>query len=375
MLIGKYLELISPIEKSSERWMYKMSKNSNMSSIKLIASELKLSIGTVSIVLNGRGDEMRISQATQKRIYDYAKDINYRPNVYAKRLRKAQKNRNAPIIAVFWPATSNSALISRFFVGVQSFRDTDKRNVEIMLQPYRYNEISEESDYISSSYYSGAIFMGLSELDVSFVLRNTFDIPIVLFNRPSDKYSSVCVDDLDTGIKAADLLYRRGHSKLALISYGTASRPSLMKRSGFLSACRERGLVIEKNHIIDGDMSYEGGNHAVIKLLDACGNDLPTAVFMEESVMAVGALQAFKARGIEIPRDMEVLSYGDNQQDAYMIPSLTSIRMPVEEMSYDCLRILFELLDGYSKKNITAMHSTSFVFRESCGDFTSRFRE
>lgn len=352
-----------------------MNKNSNMSNIKLIARELNLSVGTVSIVLNGRGDEMRISQATQKRIQDYAKDINYRPNIYAKRLRKAQKNRNAPIIAVFWPAAFHSSLIGRFLIGVQSFRDTDKRNVEIMMQPYRYNEISEEAEYISSSYYSGAIFLGLSELDTSFVHRNTFDIPIVLFNRTSEKYSSVCVDDFENGVKAADLLYKRGHSKIALITYGTASRASVLKRSGFLTATLERGLMIERNQIIDGDMTYEGGHQAVSQLFDACGSNLPTAVFIQESVMAVGALPVFKERGIEVPRDMEVLSYGDNQQDAYMIPSLTSLHMPVEEMSYDCLRILFELLDGDPKKKITSMHSTSFVFRESCGGFDSRFGE
>ena len=352
-----------------------MSNNSNLSSVKSIAQKLGLSAGTISIVLNGHGDKMRISQATQQRILDYVKEINYQPNIYAKRLRKAQKSNNAPIIAVFWPTNFNANLVGRFFTGVHEFRDKDGREAEIMLQPYLYNEIFRLSDYLSSSYYNGIVFLGLSEIDFMYVTQRTFDIPIVLFNRVSDKYSAVCVDDFDNGMKAAELLYKRGHKKVAIISYSIASRSSALKRSGFLTAWLEYGMPIKAKYIIEGDVSYESGSRTAQELLYICADDLPTAVFIQESTTAVGTLPVFKANGVDIPRDMEILSYGDNPQDAYTIPSLTSIRMPVEEMSSECLRILLDSQSNGLKNKMISMHPVDFIFRESCGDFEGKFAD
>ncbi len=350
-----------------------MKEKTNTSSIKSIAQALGLSAGTVSIVLNGRGDKMRISQATQKKVMDYAQGINYQPNIYARRLRKVNKNRNLPMIAVFWPVNFNSTLTGRFFNGVQEFQLTDRREAEIVLQPYKYNELEKSAEYLSSEYYSGIILMGLSETDVSFVLANTFDIPIVLLNRPSDQYSSACVDDFESGAKVAELFFKRGHKDVALISYGASSRSTVLKRSGFLSTCFEHGIHVDFNRVVDGEGSYRGGAMAAEELIQRCGSNLPTAVFVLESCMAIGALPVFKKHGIEIPRDMEIVSYGDNPQDEFSIPSLTSIHMPLEEMSKDCMKIIFDILNGDVKQHVTLMQSISIVFRESCGDFNGSF--
>ena len=68
--------------------------------IRQIAEALGVSVGTVSIVLNGRGDVMRISKETQKRVRDMAKEMNYQPNIYARRLRSAAHEKAGRVIAV-----------------------------------------------------------------------------------------------------------------------------------------------------------------------------------------------------------------------------------------------------------------------------------
>lgn len=70
--------------------------------IRQIAERLQLSPGTVSIVLNGRGDSMRISKATQQRVQAMAKEMNYQPNMNARRLRQAAGEKASYIIAVYW---------------------------------------------------------------------------------------------------------------------------------------------------------------------------------------------------------------------------------------------------------------------------------
>ena len=352
-----------------------MAKKTNQSTVNSIAQVLGLSAGTVSIVLNGRGDEMRISEATQKRVMEYAKEINYQPNIYAKRLRKTGQRRNLPIIAVFWPANFSSAMVTRFFHGVMNFKDTDGREAEIMLQPYLPTELEKSAEFLSSEYYSGAVLMGLTDKDVSFVVHSSFDIPIVLLNRASDRCSSVGVDDFEIGASVARLFIQRGHKKLGLITYGSASsRAATLRRSGFLSTAYENSIYTDINHIVESEgMSFEEGKKAAEELIRRNEGNLPTAVFIQDSSLAIGALPVFKKHGIEIPRDMEIVSFGDNPQDAYTIPSLTSVRMPLEEMSGECLRIIFDALRGNNKKHTTSINPVSMVFRESCGDANGSF--
>ena len=78
-----------------------MPKSSNVR-IKEIAERLDLSVGTVSVVLNGRGDAMRISKATQERVRAVADEMNYQPNIYARRLRNTGIEKPARLIGVFW---------------------------------------------------------------------------------------------------------------------------------------------------------------------------------------------------------------------------------------------------------------------------------
>ena len=351
-----------------------MSEDSSRSSVKQMARELGLSMGTVSIVLNGRGNEMRISKATQKRVMECAKKYHYRPNVYAKRLRRAG-GKSMLVVAVFWPSSFNPIMVSRFLNGLQRTQDKESQEVEIMLQPYRYNELYKSAERLSSGYYSGAVLMGLSEKDFSFVNSCSFDIPIVLLNRVSDKYSAVCVDDFENGARAAELLIQRGHKELGLISYSMISRSSMLRQSGFLSTSMQNGIYLTRERIVDAPTTtYDGGKIATEELLQKCAEKLPTGLFIQESSLAMGALLVFKKHGIEVPNDMEIITYGDNPQDAFTIPTLTSIRMPIEEMSSECIKLITDILSGHVKKNTTSIYPTSLVFRESCGNNQSSFK-
>ena len=79
-----------------------MRKEESTVQIKQIAEAAGFSQSTVSIVLNGRCDEMRISQATQQRITSVAREMNYQPNIYARRLRGISGSQPAQMIGLFW---------------------------------------------------------------------------------------------------------------------------------------------------------------------------------------------------------------------------------------------------------------------------------
>ncbi len=85
--------------------------------IKEIAEKVGVSQSTVSVVLGGRGDRIRISKETQKKVWDAARELNYRPNIYARRLRQAEEE--VPyVLAIFWRTDNLNSRVGRFIRGV-----------------------------------------------------------------------------------------------------------------------------------------------------------------------------------------------------------------------------------------------------------------
>lgn len=342
-------------------------------SIQAIAEKLGLSVGTVSIVLNGRGTEMRVSKKTQQRVLATAQEMNYVPNMYAKRLRQSSGKAGKPIVVVFWPTDSNPILIGRFFAGLQYVDAYQKQQVEITLQPYHRDKLYQNADAFSRNLYSGAILMGLSETDVAFLSEHDFQIPLVLFNRILNNCGSVCIDDFEIGARAAALFHARGHRHVGIVAFQIPSRSAQLRLSGFATAAMELGLSLPRTQVAMVSQTYEGGAEAMRMLMEADPKHLTTAVFFQESVQAVGALRYLCKQGVRVPDDVELLSYGDNPQDAFIVPSLTSIHMPIEEMSRDCLTMMLKMIEKPGEQPTTVIHPFDFVFRESCGDFNGKF--
>jgi DNA-binding LacI/PurR family transcriptional regulator len=342
-------------------------------SIKSIADKLGLSAGTVSIVLNGRGTELRVSAQTQQRVLAMAQEMNYVPNMYAKRLRQSSGKAGKPIVVVFWPTGSNPILIGRFFMGLQQVTAYQEQQVEITLQPYQHGKLHLHMDAFSRNLYSGAVLMGLSEEDVAFINDHDFPLPLVLFNRLLSHCGSVYIDDFEIGAKAAALFSTRGHRHVGIVAFQNPSRSAQLKLSGFATTALELGLSLPQQRIAMVPQTYEAGADAMRQLMDFDPAHPVTAVFFQESVQAVGALRYLHKQGIRVPEDLEILSYGDNPQDAFIVPSLTSIHMPIEEMSRDCLLTVLRMIEKPGDKPSTIIHPFDFVFRESCGDFHGTF--
>jgi len=334
--------------------------------IKQIAEKLGVSPGTVSIVLNGRGDEMRISKATQARVLEAAKEMDYRPNIYARRLRQAGNEAQAPVVAIFWTTDFLSSPLGRFFTGIQKGLLEDRHEVEVILQPYERGALREKERIIDRQRYSGVIMAGISESDESFLLEKKFNIPIIMFNRSVERYGTVYVDDYEAGKKTAALFSRRGHKRACLIHPIGSSKAATLRKAGFIDGCALHGISLPPEAIRTAGPSFEEAEEAARLAVDR--KPAPTALFLSIDNLAPGAYSALRSLGVRIPRDMEVLAYGDNELAKHMTPSLTSIHVPIEEMGRDCLRLLMHILESKDFTPNSLIHPLNFVFRESCGD-------
>ncbi len=344
-----------------------------MSGIKEIAELAQVSRGTVSLVLNGKGDQYRISSATQEKIWNTARLLNYQPNISARRLRSSGES-VLPIIALFWSLDTRAVLINRFLKGLQQSLRSNGQEYEVLIQPYVGNQLHEVRSLLTGTRFNGAIIANPTEKDERYLKEVNPLVPLVMYQRESDKYASVNVDSYASGEQVARLFASRGHRRAGIIIPHVSSRAIHLRRLGFIDKGRELGLELEPRLQVREDFSEQGGYQAIRRILQE-REQWPTAIFAISDQMSVGALKALHEAGICVPDDIELVGHDDDEVTRYTVPSLTTVHLPVEQMAEACFGLLTEMMQHRLQEPVSRIFDTHLVFRQSCGPFHNEFRD
>lgn len=343
-------------------------KKSGTIQIKEIAERLGVSSGTVSIVLNGRGDAMRISKATQQRVKDAAKEMNYQPNIYARRLRSSGTEEACKVIAIFWSKDFTDDTMGRFFNGMQYAVKEKDHKVEFFVQLYDFDHLSDCKDSMTSSRFSGIIVSGVSDRDAEFLNSNKFDLPVVLINRNEQQYHCVYVNDYEIGKSIGRLFFTRNHKQVGLISMKRKGHGAVLRQLGFMEIISKHEIEIKPEWIQDADgRDVASGYEATQRLLQS--KEKPTAIFVMSYGQVLGTVQACKDVGLSIPEDIEILTYGDSDMFKYFTPSISSVHIPMEHIASNALNLLVLVIENGIEMPMSRMLLAEYAFRESCGGF------
>lgn len=337
-----------------------------MVGIKDIAKAADVSITTTSIVLNGKGTEMRISEKTQKKVLDVAASLGYRPNIFARRLRNKNQNQ-VPLISILWTLDTRTSLLSRFLSGIQDSKTYEFNEFDILIQPYKNNHIHEVESLLTGNRFNGAVIANASNDDIQYLENNKLNVPIVLYQRDSEKLNTVNVNNFKTGTEVAKLFVARSHSHVALIIPEVPSQAVNDRLEGFKYEAKKHALNLDQTNLIYNAFSEEGGYLAANQLMKA--GELPTAIFCLSDEMAIGALAAFHEKDVKVPEDVEVIGHDNNFQTKFSIPALSTIHLPVEEMARDSIKLLLDILQYKVEGPAHSSFQPSFIFRKSCGEF------
>lgn len=333
-----------------------------MITIKDLASYVNLSPSTVSIVLKGNGDIRKIPQTTQTKILDAAQKLGYRPNMQAKILRGGI-SANA-IITLFWASDIRINMLSRFINGIQSTLINEKYPCELQIKPYENNHLKEalsEQVLMSSN---GMIICNPSKTDMDFLEHFDSNIPIVLYNRYSQKYSTVNMDDKTIGSIPASVFFKHKKKHPALLRALATFEGMNIRTDTFMAQTQQQGMLSPTTVTVSDSM--QGGYEGALTL---CNLDiLPDCLFCTSDSIAIGALKAFHNKGIKIPGQIELISIGNGnpEQQEFSIPSLSVINLPMEEMASACLTKIYENLFSFNNHIVSEEFPINYIPRESC---------
>ena len=142
-----------------------------MVTIKEIAREANVSPTTVSLILNNKSKERKISALTEQRVLQIAERMGYLPNLQAVSLKKGGSQFSYRIL-VFWVADSRAHTMLRFFRGIEATIEEDSLPFEILLQPYKAGELQAAMKQELLLSCHGVLVCNAAEADLEYLDAN-----------------------------------------------------------------------------------------------------------------------------------------------------------------------------------------------------------
>ncbi len=345
-----------------------------MVSISDVANKANVSVSTVSLVLNGKGEEMRISQKTSEKVMLAAQELGYIPNLAAKKLSSGGGS-NLPEVAFFWGLVQSSTFLNVFLYEAQTLFDEHKaREMRFVIEPYRTGQMKKVEDILTRGQYNCVVVPPVCDIDIDYI--NSLDIrsPILVLFGETEKYSMVAVDNYKAGRRAAEVFAAKGMKSVAIINHQNASDDHNVKNRGigFLDACKEFGMNVQVIEPYKKKIKGINSINVLSLLGGAAAEDMlnsgkfPEAVFIQNDILAARFMNTLTNAGVRVPEDIEIITFGDNFLPETCRPTLTSIQFPTTELAREAVLLISDLMVNPMAPTERKLISSSVIFRESC---------
>ncbi|HTF66752.1 MAG TPA: LacI family DNA-binding transcriptional regulator [Edaphobacter sp.] len=290
-----------------------------------LSAHLRLSQTTVSFVLNNAPAASAIPEHTRNRVLEAARELQYRPNYFARSLRRRQ----SMSVGVLTPDLSEGYFTS-VVAGVQD------------------RLIEEHYFYLTASHYWNPALVEtypsmLMDRGVDgFLMLNTqvsfeTDLPIVAVSAHDSRpnVTNIILDHNEAADLALRHLYALGHRQIAVMRGPRVIPDSEPRWHAIVKVARGLGITIPRELCMvlpESSSSPEVGYRATHELLQAGGRF--TALFCFNDISAIGAMAALEERGLEVPGDVSVVGFDDILNASFHRPKLTTVRQPMRRMGY-----------------------------------------
>lgn len=280
-----------------------------------------------------------VSDKTRKRVLEAAAELGYRPNVYARSLITNQSK----IIGLVMKSVQNP-----FYAHVlKRFSSIFKqRGYSILFVSTNNDEIQDEDVETLLNYHVAGVIV--TDATMSETVGEEFkknQIPLVFFNRkPStDVFHSVSCNNLEAGRSIAHFLVSTGSNQLVLVTGNEDTSTSIEREKGFCEVLDQQSITYRT---YNSDYTYEGGYDTAISLLEE--NELPSAIFVANDIMALGVLDALRKHEIQIPEHTRVVGFDNIGMASWPAYDLTTWEQPIEEMIEATVTYLMEEVTSYT---------------------------
>lgn len=299
-----------------------------------VAQRAGVSQSTVSRVFSVGSPN--VSSAARAKVLQAALELGYQPNAIARMMSTRQTNIigivMATITSPFYPY-----VLDKFLKALQAI------DRQVLLFTASETQSVDDLLPLALQYQVDALIITSATLSSEMAAVSTqHGTPVILFNRTTSTptVSAICADNVAGGRLAADALLSSGHQRLALIAGIENTSTSQDRERGFRDRLREHGMDRWLRRA--GRYTYESGYTAALSLLEEAIP--PDAIFCANDIMALGAIDGLRARGLRIPEDVSVIGFDDIPMAGWGAYQLTTISQEVDVMIERTIAVMLERL-------------------------------
>lgn len=340
-------------------------KASEKVTLKVIAEHLGLTPGTVSAALNNSAAARSIPVHTKQRILEAARELNYRPNFFARTLR-LKRTFTIGVIASDIGDPYGSQVIS----GIEQY--LQPRGFFFLMVIHRHDPklLATYSQLLLSRGVEGLITVDTS-------VTENLSIPTVAVagHQPVPGVTNIILDHKTAVRLALEHLQKLGHKDIAFLKGQAFSSDSASRWSAIVEVAQELGIPIRPELTVqleDSDPTPKLG-YPVGKELLARRTPF-TALFAYNDISAIGSIWAFREAGFRVPEDISVVGFDDIPGAAFN-PGLSTVRQPLLRMGQIAAQTIVDQIEGRGAAADEIAIEPEFVVRASTGPALSQMMQ
>ena len=337
-----------------------MSSSSPRTTLAEVASSAGVSVATVSKVVNGRRD---VSKTTRARVQELLDQNGYRP----RGLRRALPTSRASIELGF--EGDLHAYSAEIIQGVVDAAALSGTPVLITRQPADAPVVEPPAQWAQDLADRGigafiAVTSVMSADQIAALARSGVHLVVIdPIELPNVDVTSVGSTNFAGGLSATQHLLDLGHRRIAFLGGHPLAACNEARMHGYRAALERIGAPVHPEYVRSSHFMYVNGVEGGAALLDLPVP--PTAIFAASDEIAVGVMEAARARGLRIPDDLSIVGFDDTQLARMSSPPLTTVRQPLTEMARVAVLTALRLIAGEVIESHHVELATELVLRGS----------
>ena len=330
-----------------------MRPNARRTTLADIAQAAGVSVATVSKVVNGRGD---VAPHTRTRVQELLPQHHYLAPVF-----RHTAAADIPTIEVQFQGGLRSYVAETLEGIIDSAAELGATVVvsKATHAPHWARDLvaaGRRAVIAVTSVYTAAHLNELARSGLPLVVLDPLHLP-------DSRVHSVGATNFAGGLTATRHLLSLGHRRIAYLGGPSMAVCNQARMHGYRAAMEAEGAKVPESYVRPGEFTYATGLHGAAGLLDL--PEPPTAVFAGNDDIAVGVIEAARARGMRVPEDLSVVGFDDTSLAEMASPPLTTVRQPLREMGGAALRTALRLANGETIESHHIELATELVVRAS----------
>ncbi|MDR1516542.1 MAG: LacI family transcriptional regulator [Dysgonamonadaceae bacterium] len=326
-------------------------------SLKNIAKELGVSVATVSLVLNGKNGNGRVSKEMSRRILDKANELNYTPNSLAKGLKMGRSKTIGLIIADI-----SNVFFGTLALHIQNYAQQRGYTVIIGNTNEKLSEMVKMVGLMKSRQVDGLI-MTPAENSENLVLKlEKSGVPIVLVDRafPYLKTNSVLINNYEISFRATQGLISRVGKNIALLTYKQDQFHTNERKRGCIDAMENVGIFNPDNvKEVKYESLKEDIDNAITELISK--KDKIRGIFFATNSISILGVKSLYKHGMKIQEDIHIVCFDEHDTFDLLPFKVPYIKQPIRQMAEEATRLLIEQIEGGNTKKDTCFIEAELI--------------